>query len=234
MNHVKFFRALAIAGLVILVSATFVSAATFVLLATGAGTIDGNPNEWGNITSSANPYFLTNVCVGGDCVNQPQVGRLYGHYTCDNNMLYFIVSANTGLANTANATNNFLAQNTPGNIIMSGGTPYTSNTNQNAPIWRYLTTGGSGFEAAYPFNPGTLITLYVQAFINTTPGGQPQIASTGVHNYIVPGCGTTAVTLSSFNAQNDVSTANWALGLVGILGMVGLTGASIALWRRMI
>jgi len=229
----KIGRAILFVGLLLVLSTTFVSAATFVLLQTGAGTVNGNPSEWGAFNAS-NPYFITNLCVNGDCVNQPQVGRLFGHYTCDNRMFYFAVAANTGLTTTVSATNNFLAQNTPANIIMSGGTPFTTNTNQNGPIWRYLTTGGSGFEAAYPFTAGTVVTLYIQAYINTTPGGLPQIASTGIHNYIMPGCDPTAVTLSSFNAASTTDSSNLMLSLAGILCLVTLTGAGVALWRRMV
>ncbi|MBI5300648.1 MAG: hypothetical protein HY868_00810 [Chloroflexi bacterium] len=224
MTKTTIFRALLLVAIILIVSVTFVSAATFVLQITGAGTVNGTPDEWGTPDAS-NPYYITDLCINGDCVNQPRVGRLFAHYTCDNDMVYMYVAPFTGLTYTTDATNNFLAQNTLSNILMNDAPPYTTNTNQNQPIWRDLTPAGSGFEAGYPFARGVPVTLTVNAIISSTT------ASTSFHTFGIPGCVPTAVSLSNLRAE---ATGGFDIMLSGIaiLGLIGVAGVGLFVWRR--
>jgi hypothetical protein len=229
MKKNRIFQVLGLVGLLLILSTTLVSAATFLLLVTGRGTVEGTPSEWGTF-DTANPYYLTDLCVAGDCAGQAHVGRLFMHYTCENDMIYFAVTATSPLTYTA-STSNLLAQNTIGNVLLNDAPPYNTNTDQNGPVWRDFTSGASGFEAGFPFARASIVTLTVQALINTTSGGQPVLTSTGFHTFVMPTCVPTAVTLSDFHAQQSAPQSDWKLGLVGILGLIGVSGIGLFMRR---
>lgn len=194
--------------------------------------VNGNEAEWQTTpTNATNPDWYTSLCSPSTAAScAVPTGDLFMRYDCTTNTLYLLALARTGntySANTANAMSLFPVS---GNIIQDAP-PYTTNASPN--MWRDL-GDGKGFEAAInkvgtnnsgpAMTPGTYFgDLFID--INGISSGRQDMQ-------ITLACAPTAVTISTFRAEESGGGDNWQLLALGGAGLMALGGVLVYTLRK--
>jgi hypothetical protein len=194
--------------------------------------VNGNEAEWQTSpTDATNPDWFTFLCspaTSAGCA--VPTADLFMRYDCTTNTLYLLAVTRTGNTYAANSANAVQIFPVSGNIIQDAP-PYTTNTGPN--MWRDL-GDGKGFEAAInkvgannsgpAMTPGTYFgDLFMN--INGTTSGRQDIQ-------ITMACTPTAVTISTFRAEELSVRENWQWLALGGAGLMALGGVLVFTLRK--